>query len=79
MDTTSYTILVSTKSNKGYKVTKTISAKKNKYTVTKIGKKKLKSNKWYYVMVRPNYKVKGKNVYSTLKNSTFIYSFGRVR
>ena len=76
---TSYTILVSTKKNKGYKVAKTVSAKKTKATIKKMGKKKLKSNKYYYVYVRPNKKVNGKNVYSTFSNAYITYLYGRVK
>lgn len=76
---TSYTIMVSTKRNSGYKATKTVSAKKKKVTINKIGKKKLKSGKYYYVYVRPNKKVNGKNVYSTLKNASWPAYWQRVR
>ena len=74
---TSYTIFVSTKKDSGYKATKTV--KKNKVTIKKIGKKKLKSKKTYYIYVRPNRKVNGKDVFSTFANSSTIILYGRVR
>ena len=74
---TSYTIFVSTKKDSGYKATKTV--KKNKVTIKKIGKKKLKSKKTYYIYVRPNRKVNGKDVFRTFANSSTIILYGRVR
>ena len=76
---TSYTIFVSTKRDSGWKKTKTVSAKKKKATIKKIGKKKLKKGKYYYVYVRPNKKVGGKNIFSTFNNASIPYVYGRVR
>ena len=71
---TSYTIYVSTNSNSGYKKTKTVSGKKTRATINSIGKKKFKLNKTYYIMVRPNKKVSGKNYYSKPgKNCSYPY------
>ena len=75
----SYTIYVSTSKSSGYKKTKTVSAKKSKATIKKIGKKKLKSGKRYYVMVRPNKKINGKTYYSTFKNASIPLVYGKVR
>lgn len=76
---TSYTIFVSRNRDSGYVATKTVSAKKNKVTINKMGKKKLKSKKWYYVYVRPNRKVNGNNVFSTFANASTPIVYGKVR
>ena len=76
---TSYTVYVSTKRTTGYKKTKTVSAKKKKVTIKKIGKKKLKSGKRYYFMVRPNKKVNGVNYFSTFNNASVPIVYGKVR
>lgn len=69
---TSYTIMVSTKANKGYKAVKTVSAKKTKVTVKKFGKKKFKKGKKYYVYVRSNKKV-GKKTFNSNSGGLPLY------
>ena len=59
---TSYTVYVSTKQKSGYK--KVTTTKKESYKITKYGKKKLSSNKKYYVYVVANTKV-GKTTYKS--------------
>lgn len=76
---TSYTIMVATKSGGVYKASKTVSGKKTKATVKKIGKKKLKSKKYYYFYVRPNMKVNGKNKYCSGRVGHFTVLYGRVK
>ncbi len=77
---TSYTVMASTKPNKGYKAVKTVSAKKKaRVTFKKLAKKKLKKGKTYYVYVRSNKKVGKKTFYSNDKGSPLYYTLIRCR
>ncbi len=62
---TSYTVMVSTNLNSGYKAVKTVSANKTKATVKKFGKGKFKKGKTYYVYIRSNKKIGNKTFYSS--------------
>lgn len=68
-------IQISTKEKSGYKTCATISGKKTSYTITKYGKKSLKSGKTYYVRVVPQGKLGKKNVSS----DTWIYGKIKVK
>lgn len=68
---TKLAVYVSTKEKSGFKKVKTVSAKKRSLTIKKIGKKKLKKGKTYYIKVVPMAKV-GKK---TIKAETYaVYS-----
>lgn len=68
---TKLAVYISTKEKSGFKKVKTVSAKKRSLTIKKIGKKKLKKGKTYYIKVVPMAKV-GKK---TLKAETYaVYS-----
>lgn len=72
---TSYTIMVSTRSDKGFKAVKTISAKKSrKATIKKFKGKKFKKGKTYYVYVRTNKKAGGKTYKSNSKDGLLYVS-----
>ena len=66
---TGYSVMVSTKSNGGFKKLKTVSSKKNKVTIKKFGKKKFKKGKVYYIYIMTNKKVGKVTFTSSPKNS----------
>ena len=49
---TGYKVLISTKSDSGFKKVKTLGKKKTSITITKCGKKKLKKGKKYYIRIQ---------------------------
>lgn len=70
---TNYTVYISTKKNSGYKKVKTVT--KPNLTITKFGKAKLKSGKYYYIRIVANKKV-GKKTYKSTDcydYSAYIY------
>lgn len=69
---TKLAVYISTSEKSGFKKVKTVSAKKRTLTIKKIGKKKLKTGKTYYVKIIPMAKV-GKK---TIKAQTYaVYNF----
>ena len=64
---TGYDIRISTSKEGGYKKVKSISAKSNSVVVSKYGKKALKKNHTYYILITPKTKVGKKTVKSEAK------------
>ncbi len=64
---TGYDIRISTSKEGGYKKVKSVSAKSNSVVVSKYGKKALKKNQSYYILITPKTKVGKKTVKSEAK------------
>lgn len=62
-----YDIQISTSRDGGYKKVKSVSAKSNSVVVSKYGKKSLKKNQDYYILITPKTKVGKKTVKSEAK------------
>ncbi len=69
---TGYKVYLSTKSGSGYKKVKTLSSKKTKCTITKIGKKKISTKKKYYIRLEYTRKVGKKTISSPVRGEGSI-------
>ncbi|MCH5265228.1 MAG: fibronectin type III domain-containing protein [Lachnospiraceae bacterium] len=67
-----YTVMISTKSDSGFKKVKTLGKKKTSISITKCGKKKLKKGKTYYIRVKYLTKVGNKKVASGIMGTGSI-------